>query len=58
VGAPTIGYVRSGKNAEYAVAWDRHTNEVYVDWANWTYVGKAYSAREAMTKAEAWLYNK
>lgn len=56
--APTIGHVKSGKNATYAVAWDQYTHEVYVDWATWTYVGKAYSAREAMTKAEAWLYNK
>jgi hypothetical protein len=31
---------------------------VYVSWADWTFVGKAYSASDAMTKAEAWLYNK
>jgi hypothetical protein len=58
MGAPTIGHVKSGKGSTYKVAWDEHSHEVYVDWAGWTYVGKAYSAREAMTKAEAWLYDK
>lgn len=56
--APTIGQVKSGKGSAYRVAWDEYSNEVYVDWANWTYIGKAHSAREAMTKAEAWLYDK
>ncbi|MEK6324567.1 MAG: hypothetical protein AABN33_23240 [Acidobacteriota bacterium] len=56
--APTIGTVRSGSGKLFKVAWSSYDKDVYVDWAGWTYVGKAYSAKEAMTKAEAWLYNK
>jgi hypothetical protein len=56
--APTIGEVKAGSGKYFYVAWDEYSHEVYVDWAGWSYVGKAYSAREAMTKAEAWLYNK
>jgi hypothetical protein len=54
----TVGHVKSGKGSRYAVRWDSASKEVYVDYAGWTYVGKAYSAADAMTKAEAWLYNK
>jgi hypothetical protein len=57
--APTIGTVKSGRTrSTFRVAWDEYSKEVYVDWANWTFIGRAYSAREAMTKAEAWLYDK
>jgi hypothetical protein len=56
--APTIGTVKSGSGKTFRVAWDSYSHEVYVDWAGWSYVGKAYSAGEAMRKAEAWLYNK
>lgn len=56
---PTIGYVRGGRSGdEFEVAWNKYSGEIYVSWAGWTYVGKAYSASDAMTKAEAWLYNK
>ena len=54
----TVGHVESEKGSLYAVRWDAASKEVYVAYAGWTYVGKAYSASEAMTKAEAWLYNK
>jgi hypothetical protein len=56
--APTIGTVKSGSGKAFRVAWDQYSHDVYVDWAGWTNIGKAYTAREAMTKAEAWLYNK
>jgi hypothetical protein len=54
----TVGHVKSGKGSRYAVRWDQYSKEIYVDYAGWTYVGKASSAADAMTKAEAWLYNK
>jgi hypothetical protein len=56
---PTIGHVISGRSGKrFEVAWNKLSGEVYVDWAGWTYVGKATSSSDAMTKAEAWLYNK
>lgn len=57
--AEKIGSVKSGKtNKTFDVKWDQSNNDVYVSWAGWTSVGKASSAREAMNKAEAYLYNK
>ncbi len=54
-----IGSVKSGKtNKSFDVKWDQSSKDVYVSWAGWTNVGKASSAREAMNKAEAYLYNK
>jgi hypothetical protein len=54
----TVGHVKSGRGSSYAVRWDEYSKEIYVDYAGWTYVGKAGSAGDAMRKAEAWLYNK
>lgn len=56
--APTIGAVWSGSGKRASVAWSSFDKDVYVYWGRWIYVGKAYSAKEAMTKAETWLYNK
>ncbi|MFB3844454.1 MAG: hypothetical protein ACE14O_01730 [Candidatus Cloacimonadaceae bacterium] len=56
--AIVIGRVKSGSHREYEVKWDESSKDVYVNWGGWSHVGKASSAREAMTKAEAWLYNK
>ncbi|HOD18560.1 MAG TPA: hypothetical protein PKJ14_08015 [Candidatus Cloacimonadota bacterium] len=56
--AVIIGKVKSGSHREYEVKWDQSSKDVYVNCAGWTHVGKATSASEAMTKAEAWLYNK
>lgn len=53
-----VGYVKSGKGSKIAVHWDPHSKEVYVEYAGRSYVGHANSVAEAMTKAEAWLYNK
>lgn len=53
-----IGRVKSGKGKSYEVKWDQSGKVVYVNNYGWTNVGKASSASEAMTKAEAWLYNK
>jgi hypothetical protein len=53
-----IGYVKSGKGSSIAVHWDKHSKEVYVEYAGRSYVGHANSPAEAMAKAEAWLYNK
>jgi len=54
-----IGSVKSGKSRKsFDVKWDQSSRDVYVSWAGWTNVGKASSAREAMTKAEAYLYSK
>jgi hypothetical protein len=54
-----LGWVKSGQSKRsIEVKWNPYSKEVYVSWGGWTYVGKAYSASEAMTKAEAWLYNK
>lgn len=54
-----IGSVKSGKSIKsFDVKWDQSSRDVYVSWAGWTSVGKANSAREAMNKAEAYLYNK
>lgn len=57
--ATVIGRVKSGSTKKsYEVKWDQSDKNVYVAWAGWTKVGQAYSAGEAMNKAEAWLYNK
>ena len=56
--ASVIGNVKSGKGKSYQVKWDQANRDVYVSYAGWTHVGKASSAREAMNKAEAWLYSK
>jgi hypothetical protein len=53
-----IGRVKSGSGKSYEVKWDSFAKEVYVSYAGWTLVGKAYSASEAMTMAEAFVYNK
>jgi len=53
-----IGRVKSGVGKSYEVKWSSTSKEVYVDYAGWSYVGHAQSAKEAMIKAEAWLYNK
>jgi len=54
-----IGSVKSGKSCKsFDVKWDQSSRDVYVSWAGWTSVGKASSAREAMNKAEAYLYDK
>jgi hypothetical protein len=53
-----IGRVRSGQGKNYEVKWDQASRDVYVSWAASSHVGKASSAGEAMTIAEAWLYNK
>lgn len=53
-----IGRVKSGGGKSFEVKWSSTSKEVYVSYAGWTYIGQASSAREAMEKAEAWLYNK
>ena len=54
-----IGSVKSGKSLKsFDVKWDPSNRDVYVSWACWTSVGKASYAREAMKKAEAYLYDK
>jgi len=56
--AKVIGRVKSGSGKSYEVKWDDSNRETYVSYAGWTGIGKASSAREAMSKAEAWLYDK
>jgi len=56
--ATIIGRVKSGSGKSYEVKWDQLSRDVYVSFSGWSHVGKATSAREAMNKAEAWLYNK
>ena len=56
--ATVIGRVNSGSGKSYEVKWDQGDKNVYVSYAGWSKVGQAYSAGEAMQKAEAWLYNK
>lgn len=56
--AQIIGRVKSGSGKSYEVKWDSVSKEAYVSYAGWTYLGKAYSASEAMNKAEAYLYDK
>ena len=54
-----IGSVKSGKTKRtFDVKWDSSNRDVYVGYAGTTHIGKASSAQEAMTKAEAWLYDK
>ena len=54
-----IGSLRSGKSLKsFEVKWDKSSRDVFVSWAGWTSIGKASSAREAMNKAEAYLYDK
>ena len=56
--ATVIGRVKSGKGKSYEVKWNQSDRNVYVSWGGWTKVGQSSSARDAMIKAEAWLYNK
>lgn len=57
--AEVIGNVVSGRQrTTYKVKWDPYSKQVYVSYAGWTNVGTASSPREAMNKAEAWLYDK
>ena len=56
--AESIGWVKSGSGKSYEVKWDQSSKDVYVSYAGSTFVGKASSAREAMNKAEGYLYNK
>jgi hypothetical protein len=56
--ATVIGRVKSGSHKSYEVKYDSASKDAYVSYAGWTSVGKAYSAGEAMNKAEAFLYNK
>jgi len=53
-----LGRVKASSGQSYEVKWNQGDKNVYVAWGGWTKIGKAYSANEAMTKAEAWLYNK
>lgn len=53
-----IGSVKSGKRKSYEVKWDQSSKVLYVNNYGWTNIGKASSAGETMTKAEAWAYNK
>jgi hypothetical protein len=56
--ATIIGRVKASSGKIYEVKWDSTSKEVYVSVAGWSFVGKATSASEAMTKAEAFVYNK
>jgi len=49
-----------GKIKSCEIKWDQNSKDIYVHLAfdNWTHIGKASSANEAMVKAEAWLYNR
>ena len=54
-----LGSIKGGKTGRsFDVYWDQSDKTVYVDWGGKTNIGTASSAREAMTKAEAWLYAK
>ena len=56
--AQVIGRVTSGSGKSYEVKWDSVSKDVYVSYAGWTGCGKAQSAGDAMSKAEAYVYNK
>jgi hypothetical protein len=54
-----LGSIKGGKTGKsFDIYWDQSDRSVYVDCYGKTYIGTAYSASEAMTKAEAWLYAK
>ncbi len=53
-----IGRVKAGSGKSYEVKWDSTSKTAYVSWGGWKKLGKAYSASDAMRKAEAFLYNK
>ena len=58
--AIVIGRVKGGSSGKsFEVKWDQGDRNVYVViGGGTTKIGQASSASEAMTKAEAWLYNK
>jgi hypothetical protein len=57
--AQKIGRVKSGKTKRsFEVSWNSHSKEVFDHYGGWICIGKAYSASEAMNRAEAWLYDK
>jgi len=49
-----LGRVKGQSGKSFEVKWDQSGKVVYVNNYGWTNVGKANSAGEAMTKAEAW----
>lgn len=56
--AQIIGRVKSGSGKSYEVKWDSGSKNAFVAWGGWKTLGKAFSASDAMRKAEAFLYNK
>jgi len=53
-----LGRVKAISGKTFEVKWNSSDKTVYVNNYGWTNIGKATSASEAMTKAEAWAYNK
>jgi hypothetical protein len=53
-----LGKIKAGSGKSFEVKWDSSSKVIYVNNYGWTNIGKASSAGEAMTKAEAWGYNK
>jgi hypothetical protein len=56
--AQVIGSVKSGSGKTFQVKWDSVSKDVFVSYAGWSSCGKAQSAGDAMSKAEAYVYNK
>jgi hypothetical protein len=53
-----LGRIKAGSGKTFEVKWNSSDKTIYVDNYGWTNIGKANSAGEAMTKAEAWAYSK
>ncbi|MBI4855124.1 MAG: hypothetical protein HY818_00035 [Acetobacterium woodii] len=53
-----LGRIKAGSGKTFEVKWNQSDKIIYVDNYGWKNIGKASSAGEAMTKAEAWAYNK
>jgi len=54
--AEIIGSVTSPSNGKsYEVKWDSYSNDTYVSYAGWSYVGKAFDEDEALSISINWL---
>jgi len=51
MGTIHLGYVKSPKGTSYEVRWDPKSHDLYV---GGNFIGKYYSASDAMHRAEAW----
>jgi len=56
--ASVIGSVTSGSGKKYDIKYDESSKDIYINYAGWTHIGTAPTAKAAIDKAYAWLLDK